>query len=56
MLELSQIRISWFIVFIVLGILACSLQDRIEILSRRQNATRPQCIINIPPELRGEAG
>ncbi|MFZ8808533.1 MAG: hypothetical protein ACO2PN_10575 [Pyrobaculum sp.] len=56
MLELSQVRISWFIVFIVLGVLACSLLDRIEILSRRQNATRPQCIINIPPELRREAG
>ena len=56
MLELSQVRISWFIVFIVLGVLACSLLDRIEILSRGQNATRPQCIINIPPELRREAG
>jgi hypothetical protein len=41
---------------IVLGVLACSLLDRIEILSRQQNATRPQCIINIPPELRREAG
>jgi hypothetical protein len=29
---------------------------KIEILSRRQNATWPQCIINIPPELRGETG
>jgi len=50
-LELSQVRISRFIVFIVLGALACSLLDKIEILSGRQNATRPQCIVNIPPEL-----
>ncbi len=56
MLELSQVRIGWFIVFIVLGVLARSLLDKIEILSRRQNATRPQCIINIPPELMRETG
>jgi hypothetical protein len=29
---------------------------KIEILSRGQNATWPQCIINIPPELKREAG
>ncbi len=53
MLELSQVRISWFIVFIVLGVLACSLLDKIEILSRRQNATRPQCIITSRAQERG---